>query len=149
MFTFSSNYLTFPIIQKNDLIVARKCALETLYVSYKKIQLLKIDMQQDCDTWALDTCSLYAVRVKGSFLLSLPPKPHWTFRKIRISSKVFIMVSALFAGNQSDGMTKIKLALLCEKQAFTSNLLLQSLHSSYYHPLCTGTLFCVPLPSYR
>lgn len=36
MFTFSSNYLTFPIIQKNDLIVACKCALETLYVSYKK-----------------------------------------------------------------------------------------------------------------
>lgn len=36
MFTFASNYLTFPIIQKNDLIVAHKCALETLYVSYKK-----------------------------------------------------------------------------------------------------------------
>lgn len=35
MFTFSGNYLTFPIIQKNDLIVARKCALETLYVSRK------------------------------------------------------------------------------------------------------------------
>lgn len=34
MFTFSGNYLTFPIIQKNDLIVAWKCAWEALYVSY-------------------------------------------------------------------------------------------------------------------